>query len=233
MITLLVSPDQLDESPIEVTGDSYRHLFRARRLEVGARVRVVDGNGRARWSTVERVDRTGAELALVGEAPGNETDRKLVLLVAAPRIQRASWLVEKVTEVGATAIRFVNSERSPRSYGEASLARLRRVAAAAVEQCHRARLPEITGVHAFSELADLLAECPQRWFLDLGGAAGMDAGAGPVGLVVGPEGGWTESEREELLGLDCRPWGLGARTLRVETAAVAGSTLLLLTNSAL
>jgi 16S rRNA (uracil1498-N3)-methyltransferase len=205
LITLLVSPDELDKSPIEVSGDSYRHLFRARRLEVGARVRVVDGEGQARWSTVERVDRAGAELAVVGEAPGNEPERELVLMVAAPKIQRASWLVEKVTEVGATAIRFVNSERSPRSYGEASLARLRRVATAAVE----------------------------RWFLDRGGAAGMDAGAGPVGLLVGPEGGWTESEREFLLGLDCRPWGLGVRTLRVETAAVAGSSLLLLTDSAL
>lgn len=233
MITLLVSPDELDKSPIEVSGDSYRHLFRARRLEVGARVRVVDGEGQARWSTVERVDRTGAELAVVGEAPGNEPERELVLMVAALKIQRASWLVEKVTEVGATAIRFVNSERSPRSYGEASLARLQRVATAAVEQCHRARVPEITGVHPFSELADLLTGCPERWFLDPGGAAGMDAGAGPVGLLVGPEGGWTESERDSLLGLDCRPWGLGVRTLRVETAAVAGSGLLLLTNSAL
>ena len=108
-----------------------------------------------------------------------------------------------------------------------------RVATAAVEQCHRARVPEITGVHPFSELADLLTGCPERWFLDRGGAAGMDAGAGPVGLLVGPEGGWTESEREFLLGLDCRPWGLGVRTLRVETAAVAGSSLLLLTDSAL
>ena len=69
--------------------------------------------------------------------------------------------------------------------------------------------------------------------MDQEGAAGIDAGAGPVGLLVGPEGGWTESERENLLALDCRPWGLGARTLRVETAAVAGSSLLLLTKTTL
>lgn len=233
MITLLVSPDELDTSPIEVSGDSYRHLFRARRLELGARVRVVDGQGHARWTTVERVDRTAAKLGAEGEAPSNEPEIELVLMVAAPRIQRAAWLVEKVTEVGAVAIRFVNSERSPRSYGETSLGRLRRVAAAAVEQCHRARVPEVTGVHLFSELVDLLTDCPQRWFLDLDGAAGVEAGAGPVGLLVGPEGGWTEGERESLLAFGCRPWGLGARTLRVETAAVAGSSLLLLTNTAL
>jgi 16S rRNA (uracil1498-N3)-methyltransferase len=233
LITLLVSPDELDTSPIEVSGDSYRHLFRARRLEFGARVRVVDGEGRARWSTVEQVDRTAAKLAVVGEAPSNEPERELVLLVAAPRIQRAAWLAEKTTEIGAAAIRFVNSERSPRSYGETSLARLRRVATAAVEQCHRAKAPETTGVHPFSELADLMTDCRERRFLDLEGAAGVDAHAGPVALLVGPEGGWTAGEHEQLLGLDCRPWGLGARTLRVETAAVAGSSLLLLSKSAL
>jgi 16S rRNA (uracil1498-N3)-methyltransferase len=233
LITLLVSGHEFDTSPIEVSGDSYRHLFRARRLELGTRVRVVDGEGHARWSTVERVNRTTAKLVVVGEAPSNEPERELTILVAAPRIQRAAWLVEKVTEVGAVAVRFVNSERSPRSYGEASLGRLRRLAAAAVEQCHRARVPEITGVHPFSEVADLLTDCPARWFLDLDGAAGVEAGAGPVGLLVGPEGGWAASEREILLALDCRPWGLGVRTLRVETAAVAGSSLLLLTNTAL
>ncbi|MGB5814421.1 MAG: RsmE family RNA methyltransferase [Thermoanaerobaculia bacterium] len=233
MITLLVSPDELETSPIEVRGDSYRHLFRARRLELGARVRVVDGEGHARWTRVERVDRTAAKLGPEGEAASNEPEIELVLMVAAPRIQRASWLVEKVTEVGASAVRFINSERAPRSYGEASLGRLRRVAVAAVEQCHRARVPEITGVHPFSELADLLTDCPARWFLDLEGAAGVDAGAGPVGLLVGPEGGWTEAERESLDACGCRPWGLGARTLRVETAAVAGSSLLLLARTPL
>jgi 16S rRNA (uracil1498-N3)-methyltransferase len=233
LITLLVSGHEFDTSPIEVSGDSYRHLFRARRLELGARVRVVDGEGHARWSTVERVDRTAAKLVVVGEAPSNEPESELTILVAAPRIQRAAWLVEKVTEIGAVAVRFINSERSPRSYGEASLGRLRRLAAAAVEQCHRARVPEITGVHPFSEVADLLTDCPERWFLDLDGAAGAEAGAGPVGLLVGPEGGWTASERENLLAFDCLPWGLGVRTLRVETAAVTGSSLLLLTNTAL
>lgn len=233
MITLLVSPDEFDTSPIEVSGDSYRHLFRARRLELGARVRVVDGEGHARWTTVERVDRTAAKLGVEGEAPSNEPERELVLVVAAPRIQRAAWLVEKVTEVGAAAIRFINAERSPRSYGETSLGRLRRVAASAVEQSHRAHVPEITGVHPFSELADLLTGCRQRWFLDLDGPVGVDTGAGPVGLLVGPEGGWTERERESLLAFGCRPWGLGARTLRVETAAVAGSGLLLLARTPL
>lgn len=228
MITLLVSPQELDTSPIEVSGDSYRHLFRARRLEVAARVRVVDGEGRARWTTVERVDRSAAKLVLTGEAPGNEPELELVLVVAAPRSQRAAWLVEKTTEIGATSIHFVNSERSPRSYGETTLERLRRVAAAAVEQCHRARVPEIAGVQPFSELPELLAGCAERRFLDLEGPAGIAAGTGRVALVVGPEGGWTDEERESLVALDCRPWGLGARTLRVETAAVAASSLLLL-----
>jgi 16S rRNA (uracil1498-N3)-methyltransferase len=233
VITLLVTPSQLDAAQIEVVGDSYRHLFRARRVERGSRVRVVDGKGHARWAKVEAVGRATARLIPEEEAPGNEPQRELTVLVAAPRVQRAAWLVEKVTEVGAAAIRFLNSERSPRTYGQSSLERLRRVAVAAVEQCHRARVPEITGVHTFAELTELVTDCRERCFLDLDGPREMSLGAGPVALLVGPEGGWTDGERETLEHLDCRAWGLGARTLRVETAAVAGSSLLLLTKTAL
>lgn len=191
-------------------------------------MRAVDGEGQARWATVETVGRASARLLLEEEAPSNEPQLEVAVLVAAPRIPRAAWLVEKVTEVGVVAVRFFNSERSPRSYGPASLKRLRRVAAAAVEQCHRARIPQISGVHPFAELAELVAGCPERWLLDPDQRGEMSRGDGPVALLVGPEGGWSDGEREILDRLGCRPWSLGTRVLRVETAAIAGSALMLL-----
>ena len=45
MIHLLVAGDDLDRDAVEIEGDDYRHLFRARRLVVGDRVRLVDGRG--------------------------------------------------------------------------------------------------------------------------------------------------------------------------------------------
>ncbi len=234
---------EADAPTVAIEGDAYRHLFRARRLAAGERLRLVDGAGRARWGEVVEVGRRSARVSLAGPAPANEPRRHLELLVPTLRPEPASWLVEKATEVGVMAVRFCNTERAPRGLGGGTLERLRRVAAAAVEQCHRARCPEISGPHPLSALTgeaggSLPRGGPRRWLLDPGaappGLAVPPAGAlaaggdGDVRLLVGPEGGWAPAE---LAALHAAGWlgaSLGARILRVETAALAGAVLLLL-----
>jgi 16S rRNA (uracil1498-N3)-methyltransferase len=233
MITLLIAPDDFDAPEVRIDGEPYRHLFRARRVEAGEELRIVDGKGRARWGKVARVDRTSATVALGEPAPPREAAFRLDLLVPTCRPERASWLVEKATEVGVVAVRFLNTARAPRDFGTGTLERLRRVAAAAVEQCHRSRLPEITGPHNWNEIPRLTGGGP-RWFLDPEGdtsfvSVGSDSAPGT--LLVGPEGGLTQEERSELLDADWIPLGLGERILRLETAAVVGAALILLSPS--
>lgn len=228
MITVLVSPGQLDASEAEIEKDAYRHLFRARRLAVGAELRLADGSGRARWSRVSEVGRSSARLQIGEEAPANEPPVRLELLTPLLRSQRLTWLVEKATEVGVVAVRLISSERAPRRCGARTLERLGRVAAAAVEQCHRAVLPEITGAYVWKELPSLLARAQQRWMLEPGPTDHDRSGsAETAALIVGPEGGWTETEKEALRSLGCRTLGLGPTNLRAETAAIVGSALLL------
>jgi 16S rRNA (uracil1498-N3)-methyltransferase len=234
LITLLADPASFDRPEVRVEGDAYRHLFRARRVEAGTRLRVVDGRGRARWGEVARVDRSSAAVALGGPAPANEPAFRLELLVPTCRPERASWLVEKATEVGVCAVRFLQMARAPRDFGAGTLERLRRVAAAAVEQCHRALQPEISGPYDWGEIGSLAPSSREdRWFLAPGPAgSGLGKPAGAAGaLVVGPEGGLDPGERRDLLESGWRPAGLGERILRIETAAVVGAALILLSPS--
>jgi 16S rRNA (uracil1498-N3)-methyltransferase len=100
------------------------------------------------------------------------------------------------------------------------------VAASAVEQSGRARLPEVTGPHEFGEIPRLVAPIATRILLDPeGGSWTAVGGATPVGFAVGPEGGFDAAERELLRGWGFRPVALGERILRVETAAIAGCVL--------
>ena len=226
MITL-VAEDLSGEVIVE--GEAYRHLFRARRLPVGAAVRVVDGRGQARWGEVARVDRSSARISLGDPAPTHEPDFRLDLLVPTCRPERASWLVEKATEFGVSAIRFLNTARAPRTFGDGTVERMRRVAVSAVEQCHRALVPEISGPHAWEEIGRLAAGAEGRWFLDPEGALGDWGPRGRSGAVLsGPEGGLSPEEREEALAAGWRPVGLGPRILRIESAALAGAAMLLL-----
>lgn len=232
MLTLLATPEELLRDELSVRGDAYRHLFRARRTGVGERLRVVDGAAAARWGEVARIAKTEALVRLEGPAPSNEPDFLLTLAVPTCRPERAAWLVEKATELGAFHIAFLHTARAPRELGTGTFERLRRVAAAAVEQCHRTRLPAITGPHGWKELASLTGEVAHRWVLDTApiGASGDPWGersGGSGALLVGPEGGWSEEERGELRGAGFRVVHLGERVLRLETAAIAGAAILL------
>lgn len=226
--TLLVAPAELGGRTVTVRGGAHHHLFRARRLAVGERLRVVDGGGRARAGRISEVGRAAAAIELGPELPSREPEVDLTLLVGALRPQRAAWLVEKATELGVVAVRFLASSRTPRALAPAGLERLRRVAAAALEQCGRARLPEVSGVHGWEELPALLAPAAQRWVCQPGPPPPPGGAGAASAVLVGPEGGWSAGELEELAALGCRRLGLGPRPLRVETAALAAAALLLL-----
>ncbi len=226
---LLVSPAELAGERVMVEGEPYRHLFRARRLATDARLRLVDGEGRARWAEVAAIDRRHAELRLLDPAPAHDPARRIELFVAAPRPERAAWLVEKATELGVAAVRFVASQRAVRGVDEKSLARLRRIAGAALEQCGGARLPVLSGPHDLGELPQLLDPRSAAYLLDPGTTAQLLAGgAGPAALLVGPEGGWSDGEAAALAAAGALRVRLGERVLRVETAAIAAAALLLI-----
>lgn len=227
--TCVVAPEALKQPTLEVEGESFHHLFRVRRLAEGARLRLVDGSGSARWARVERVRRGGAAVRVGEPAPSNEGRLRLEIWVAPPRPQRAAWLIEKTTEVGVSAVRWIHTERTGREMTPARLDRLRRVAVSAVEQSHRALVPEISGPLAWPEALERLSDAESAWFLDTcGGSRMLDPmQADSAVLLIGPEGGWSEAERSGLTAAGALPVHLGPRVLRVETAAVVGAALAL------
>lgn len=225
----LVSPAGLDGDRVEISGDAYRHLFRAARLAVGDELRLVDGEGRARRGRVAAVDRRSAEIALAEILPSREPALELAVWSPLAKPSRTTWMVEKLTELGVRALHFYRCRRAPRDPAAGTLERLRRVAAAAVEQCGRSRLPEVNGPHAWPDLVAAVTAAPRAWILDSAGTseARRDDGSGSAVIVVGPEGGLTMEELAELEGAGGRRFALGPTTLRIETAAVVGAGLLL------
>jgi 16S rRNA (uracil1498-N3)-methyltransferase len=245
--SLLLPPELFASEEAKLEGDVFHHLVRVRRLEAGEKLQVVDGRGRARSATLVEVGKKAALLRLGEPLPPRDPSARLHLLVGALRPERASWLVEKATELGVYALRFLNTERTPRQYGQGRFDRYEKVAIAALEQCQGARLPQISGVHGMDELPSLLPAGP-LWMLDplaqerlsWAGSAGVppalqgeDAGETPAlparegTVLIGPEGGFSPAEETRFAELGARGAFLGPRILRVETAAIAAAAILL------
>lgn len=190
--------------------EAAHHLFRVLRIGDGEPVTVTDGAGhwrvcRARAGGVE----PDGDLAFI---PRSSTP--ITVALAIPKQDRPEWIVQKLTELGVDAIAFCHAERSVVRWdaerAAKHLAKLRAVAAAALEQSRGVWLPDIAGPRSVNEL--------------LPGAAAAEPGGRPLAvtdrvIAIGPEGGWSPAE----LALAAATVSLGDTILRVETAALAAA----------
>jgi len=209
------------------------------RLSAGDRVSFLDGEGGHYICRLDagRSGRLSAEIIEVREATG---DLPLHLEVALPLIKgdRFEWAVQKLTELGASKVVPLVSERTvARSKSDARLARWQSIAREAAEQCERATVPPVVMP---VELADYWQSRAGREAsrLDIVCAERRDvptlerilhsreiAGAPPtdISVTIGPEGGFSDTELDQASRLGLTMVSLGPRILRAETAAVAAA----------
>jgi 16S rRNA (uracil1498-N3)-methyltransferase len=211
---------------VELEAGQAHYLRSVLRLGRGAAVagfNAVDGEWLCRiakvaksrmWLTVERLLRV--------PEPGAD----LWLLFAPIKRARLDWLVEKATELGASALLPVWTARTQSE--RLNLERLRAHAVGAAEQSERLSVPELRPPEALDRV--LAAWSPERRLIvcDESGAgepiseAARRLAAGPLALLVGPEGGFDQTELDALSKLSfVTRIGLGPRVLRAETAALA------------
>jgi 16S rRNA (uracil1498-N3)-methyltransferase len=189
------------------------------RLREGDRVRVFDGGGAEREAILSMPSGARAVVTLrLGEAvePLPEATVDTTLVCAFPKGARGDWLVEKATELGVARIVPVTAARSVMRPGDGRLKRWRAIATQAAEQCGRAVVPELGGVAA-PDAVTLVADPGAP----LSVVAALATRPASVVVHIGPEGGWTDEERRRFEASGARLVGLGPRTLRVETAALA------------
>ncbi|HEV3136512.1 MAG TPA: 16S rRNA (uracil(1498)-N(3))-methyltransferase, partial [Pirellulales bacterium] len=201
------------------------------RAKPGHQIVLFDGGGAEFTARVERVGRSEIELDVLS---CREVDRELSvplsLAIALPKGDRQRWLVEKGVELGISRLVPLETERGNDRQSPAVFERLRRAVIEASKQCGRNRLMEIASPQKLSEFlaaapheaARLLAQ-PGTKDCQTALDEWMPAGRLPreVILVVGPEGGFTESELGVASSNRWESVGFGPRILRVETAALA------------
>jgi len=199
---------------------------RARRLSPGETVVLFDGSGSEAVAQVLSAARTGVVLRVLELRRPEREAAPIALFVAGLRAERLAWLVEKATELGAQRVGVVATERTQRFRAAPGLQpRLERIARESAKQCGRADWPAVSGPEPLGRV--LAAELPgERLFLDHEGEPFPEKlDRGGAALVVGPEGGWSESERREAAARGWRITRLPAGKLRGETAAIAALVL--------
>lgn len=217
---------------IQVSGGEAAHALRVLRHSKGDRVVLFDGRGAEAEGTICDVDRETFEVEVfMRRAESPRMIRKLTIAAATPKGERADWMIEKCAELGVTRLVPLVCERSQVKPGEAKLERWRRKAAEAAKQSRQASVMEIARLSPLAEFISGASADSVLLFGDGDASESMlDIMAdqnSPTNLVtcIGPEGGFTDEERQSLTAGGARPVRLGPTVLRIETAAVAAAAI--------
>jgi 16S rRNA (uracil1498-N3)-methyltransferase len=149
------------------------------------------------------------------------------------------WAVQKLAELGAGGVIPLLTQRgvvkTPAAHWSTKVERWRQIAMEAVRQCRGVTAPDVAMPTSVKQLGEMLATGQVRWLVldpqapkDHALRDALNSGAPEgAGIIVGPEGDFTDDEKQILIGAGALPVSLGPRVLRSETAAVVACALVM------
>lgn len=223
---LFVNDDLAAGAAIEIEPEQAHYLTNVLRLRPGARLLVFNGRDGEWEASLLEVRKRGAKLGLEHQTRAQEQGPDIDYLFAPLKRSRLDYMVQKATEMGVSRLQPVITQRTIAE--RVNTDRMRANVIEAAEQCGILRVPEVAPpVSLDAALADWdarrkLIYCDEH-DTDAGPVEALNRTPhGPLAVLIGPEGGFSERERERLLALPfVIPLSLGPRIMRADTAAVA------------
>ena len=215
-------------APVRIEGNAAHYLSRVMRVSVDDIVVLCDDETGEWAARVVAVDKRSVNLEAAEKLRDRESVPDIWLCPALLKKDRFDAVLEKATELGVARIAPVITRRCVADKLNAD--RARTLTTEAAEQCARTALPQLSSPQ---KLDAMLREWPEGralFFADeLGGvsaAAAMAKHLGPAAILIGPEGGFDDAEREAVRAHPASvAITLGPRILRAETAAIAALSL--------
>lgn len=225
---------------IPITGEDLNHMKHVLRLKVGEQVTVSDGSEREYVCEIEKYIENAAQLRVIDILDSNaELPTQITLYQGYPKGDKLELIIQKAVELGAVRIVPVMTRRSvvklDAKKAEKKVERYNAIALSAAKQSKRGILPVVDRVMSFSEaLQD--AQSLDMILIPYEDARGMRyaartiqqvIGKRSVGIFIGPEGGFEESEVQAACAVGAECLTLGHRILRTETAGMTILSILM------
>lgn len=227
---------------VSLSAAQAHYLRNVLRRETGAELKLFNAGDGEFAATIAEIGKKGALADIAAKLRGAETSSDIALLIAPLKRAAMDNVIQKATELGASAFLPVLTDRT--NAERVRVDRLQTIALEAAEQCGRLSVPAIAAPARLAETllrwdaSRILYYCDEAGddpALEWGGRDGRAApllevaaaGCGQsAAILIGPEGGFTPDERKWLRALPfVRPATLGPRILRADTAAIVALAL--------
>lgn len=212
-------------SEIYIEGEEFTHARTVLRVEEGAEIVLLDGSGKEYSAIVSKIEKKRLLAHIAGVTDGGKEPKTFIyLLCGALKGDKTELVVQKATKLGVSRIGVFSSEYCSAYMNANKLDRLKKVAREAAKQCLRSRAPEIEYYENLKDALISASSCDNKLFACeflTSSEADISKISGSAAVVVGSEGGFSESEFALSKSLGFSGISLGKRILRAETAAVA------------
>lgn len=217
--------EKLDGENAVLEGDEFVHAKTVQRVDIGSEIILLDGSGKEYGAIVTGIDKRSLSAHIVSVSVGDrEPKEDMYLLTGALKGDKSELVVQKATELGVSRIGIFSSEYCAAFMNENKLERIKKVAREAAKQCMRSKTPEIAYYSDFKSALQSASEYTNKLFAcEFADSSETDLMKlkGSTAIVVGSEGGFSQTEANVAKENGFSFLTLGKRILRAETAAIA------------
>lgn len=240
MYHFFVTPSQVHGEAIFVEGQDVNHMKNVLRMRIGEQVEISDGDSRNYLCEIEEFEPEAVRLHILEElAADTELPSKLYLFQGLPKSDKMELIIQKAVELGAYEVIPVATKRAVVKLDAKKAAkkveRWNSISESAAKQAGRSIVPEVTEVLTFTQALEkakaldvtLVPYELTKGMSDTKQIVSQIKPGQSVGIFIGPEGGFEESEISQAMEMGAKPITLGKRILRTETAGLTILSILM------
>jgi 16S rRNA (uracil1498-N3)-methyltransferase len=230
MLTLFLIDKLEDSNLIEIAGDEAHHAIKVLRITVGEEILISDGAGDWVRASVENIEKKTFTAKVLERGFQPEKSPRLIVVQGLPKSDRVKDAIEILVESGVDLIIPWQADRSISKWRQDSLDKWQSAAVAATKQSRRFRKPEIIDGLSLSQLLEIESENSVVLVMHESATTKLSevvtskfSGMSEIIIVIGPEGGISDSELAVLEGAGAHIVGLGPEVFR--SAHAGGAAL--------
>lgn len=228
----------LENNTCIIEGEDVKHISKVLRCRVGEELEICDNDNNEYICEITSIDKSEVQLNIIDKVDiKRESDLKIKVYQGLPKGPKMEMILQKLTEVGVDEIILVQTKRTVVKVEEKKedkkIERWERIIYEAAKQSKRGKIPKLRGILSFKEaLSDMgkndLNIAPyenERTKSIKQAIKGQDINN--IGIFVGPEGGFEDTEIKDIEDIGGQSVSLGPRILRTETASLVASSIVL------
>lgn len=240
MFNFFVDKDNVNETSVIIKDGDYNHLKNVLRMKVGDQV-LISTDGVSNLCRIEKFEPDFAVLEIIEKNySSGELPVQIYLFQGLPKSDKMELIIQKAVELGVTAIIPVQMSRSIVKIEEkkkgAKTERWQAIAESAGKQSKRSVIPKVYDVMSFDKALEFASETDlfllpyenKNGMVDTKNALNKIKKGDKISVLVGPEGGFSDSEIDKALSNGANVISLGKRILRTETASILSVGMLML-----